>query len=165
MFSLYYYPNRYLGLEGSIFNTVSITFASNEYGDRDGGGGGAAVTFFPLKYNPVGMSYYVKVGGVYERLNYVLDPAIELKEQAHYFGIEAGVGVMSTLGSTLSFGVEATFLGTIAQDDVEQFEPEAGAGPFDRVALSIKLYLMVRWNLFAWVQGADGKFRSEKSDQ
>jgi hypothetical protein len=164
MFSLYYYPNYYIGLEASGFNIVSMTFTSNEYGDRDGGGAGAAIKFFPLKYKPEGLSYYVKAGGVYEMVQYVLDPVTDFKEDANYFGFEAGGGLMYTLGSTLSFGFEASFLGTIAQGEVEQFQPKAGVGPFDRAALTMKLYLMVRWNLFAWVQGPDGKFREEKHE-
>ncbi|MBU1239487.1 hypothetical protein KKF84_06330 [Myxococcota bacterium] len=164
-FSLFYFPNRYLGLEVAGFNIVSMTFGSNEYGDRDGGGASLSVTYFPFKYNPEGYSYYVKAGALYEQVQYVLDPQTDLKEKANYFGVEAGAGVMLTLGSTLSVGFEASFQGSMVQDEVENFKPEANVGPFDRAAFTMKLYLMVRWNLFTWVQGPDGRFREDKSGQ
>ncbi|MBU1222198.1 hypothetical protein KKF34_11690 [Myxococcota bacterium] len=159
MFSLYYFPSYYLGLEISIFNIVSATFKSPEYGDRGGFGSGVTAMFFPFKYNPVGYSYYLKAGAVYEQVDYVIEPKIDENKTVNYFGFEAGAGVMFTLGSTLSVGFEATFLGSFTGDDPRPFEPEAAVGPFDRAALVLKLYLMARWNLVHWVQGSDGKFR------
>jgi hypothetical protein len=164
MFSVYYHPNYYLGLEVSGFNIVSMTFMPPEYGDRSGGGVGLAIKYFPLKYEPVGYSYYLKAGAVYEQVEYV-DPVLDRNEKADCFGFEAGGGVMFTLGSTLSVGFEASFLGTFTGDNVEPFQPAAGAGPFDRVALVLKLYLMVRWNLVHWAQGPDGKFRDANRGQ
>ncbi len=159
VFSLYYCPNYHVTLELSGFNIVSMTGEAHKPGDRLGGGAGAGVHFFPLRYNPEGYSYYLKANAIYEQIEYVLDRSIQGQDKANYFGLEAGAGVMFTLGSTLSIGLEASFLGTFTGDELEYAWPEASLGPFDRAALVLKLYFMARWNLVHWVQGPDGKFR------
>lgn len=159
MLSLYYFPSYYFGFEVSVFNIVSITFTSPEYGDRGGFGSGVAAKFFPFKYNPVGYSFYLKAGAVFEQVDYVIEPKIDDNKTVNYFGFEAGAGVVLTGASKMSIGLEATFLGSFTGDDPRPFEPEAAVGPFDRAALVLKLYLMFRWNLVHWVQGSDGKFR------
>lgn len=164
-FALYYCPSYFATLELSAFSIVSMTFEPNKPGDRTGGGASAAVDFFPFRYKPEGTSYYLKAGAVYEQIEYILDRSIPGQDKANYFGFEAGAGVMFTLGSTLTVGIEALFLGTFTGDELEHTQPKAALGPVDRAGLVLNLYLMARWNLIHWVQGPDGKYRDANAPE